>query len=253
VAVTQSGTGQNEIHLRQQDGSHNVKDTFIRPVKSFTARQVQDDGNPEPWPTALTLSLDFLEALRQHVVPFDQHAVAKLKNSSLAIGAYLWLAYRLKDASRTADYISREALKGQFGHEYRELREFRREMKKALEAALAVYPGAQVEFPRGRICLNQSPAPVPVRLKAVKALPLTPPPESGPQSSSPADTTVLGVGNFELDDAVIASLRFLAPGWDKYTLLARYKAFMADKDRPKNVQASFIGWVKVHTKGKPPA
>ena len=47
-------------------------------------------------------------------------------------------------------------------------------------------------------------------------------------------------------------MREVAPGWDKCFLAARYKEWMAGRERPKRPHAAFLGWVKKFTKGNPP-
>jgi plasmid replication initiation protein len=62
-----------------------------------------------------------------------------------------------------------------------------------------------------------------------------------------------GVRHVEMDEDLAARLREAAPGWDKYVLALRYQEFMADKETPRSVPASFLAWARKYTKGKPPA
>lgn len=61
-----------------------------------------------------------------------------------------------------------------------------------------------------------------------------------------------GVRHVEMDEDLAARLRDAAPGWDKYVLVQRYQDFMADKETPRNVPASFLAWARAYTKGKRP-
>jgi hypothetical protein len=45
----------------------------------------------------------------------------------------------------------------------------------------------------------------------------------------------------------------IAPGWDQYALIERYKAWVTDtREMPRYPQAAFLGWVSNYTKGKRP-
>jgi hypothetical protein len=45
----------------------------------------------------------------------------------------------------------------------------------------------------------------------------------------------------------------IAPGWDKYALAEKYKAWVTDKgEMPRFPDAAFLGWVRNYTKGKRP-
>jgi hypothetical protein len=69
-------------------------------------------------------------------------ALRQLRRSSMALDAYLWLAYRLHSL-RGPTRVSWRALKAQFGGGgYRELFAFRQQFREALELALSVYPDA---------------------------------------------------------------------------------------------------------------
>ncbi len=48
----------------------------------------------------------------------------------------------------------------------------------------------------------------------------------------------------------IERLYEIAPGWDKYMLEQLYCGWAADKDRARNEDARFLGWVKSYTKSK---
>jgi hypothetical protein len=44
-----------------------------------------------------------------------------------------------------------------------------------------------------------------------------------------------------------------APGWDTYALEARYKDWVATRDKPpRDPGRAFLGWVRKFTKGRPP-
>jgi hypothetical protein len=73
------------------------------------------------------LSETFYNQLRDPRVPLDEAALRQLRRSSMAVDAYLWLAYRLRGL-RGPTRVGWTALRQQF--------------REALEMALAVYPEA---------------------------------------------------------------------------------------------------------------
>ena len=80
----------------------------------------------------------------------------------MALDVYSWLAHRLhrvRGASGTR--LSWANLRSQFGQEYRDPKDFKREMVKALRAVCAVYPDARVEQVAGGLVLLPSRSPVP--------------------------------------------------------------------------------------------
>lgn len=121
-----------------------------------------NSAQPALWPGIVRLSERFYETLLEHAVPLDRRALGALQHSALALDVYTWLAIRLfKVTKRDGVKLSWENLKSQFGQEYVESRDFKREMRKALHSALIVYPSARVEMEPGGIRLRSSPPPVP--------------------------------------------------------------------------------------------
>ena len=60
------------------------------------------------------LSETFFNQLRQHAVPLDEAAIRHIRNSSMALDVYCWLAYRLHSLTSEKP-ITWTALAGQFG------------------------------------------------------------------------------------------------------------------------------------------
>jgi hypothetical protein len=207
---------------------------FLKPVRSVSGREGEDAA--DIWPSGLVLSKDFLAELDGRAVPLDYEALAKLKGSALALDAYAWLAYKLPNMAKADEYLSWESLKSQFGHEYRDVKEFAREMRGAISKALAVYPTAKAEFPRGRLRVFKAAPPVARKLHIVKAI-------AAPAS---ADDNGLGCDALEMDDKLIAAFNKAAGklprGFDRYAVLAAYKRHMTGKPRPKNMHNDCIYW-----------
>ena len=112
------------------------------------------------WVRHIKLSDVFFEHLMEHSVPLSEEAIAKLKQSSLALDLYVWLTYRLHALKKEVT-IPWHALAEHFGSEsgHRQLA-FR--LKEVLRDVIAVYPEADVE-PSGRgLLLRPSKPSVPV-------------------------------------------------------------------------------------------
>ena len=79
----------------------------------------------------------------------------------MGIGGGKHLSRRWRIGEPEGIRLSWGNLHEQFGGEYGERRDFKRTMKQALSAALAVYPAAKVDSETGGIRLRPSPPPVP--------------------------------------------------------------------------------------------
>lgn len=93
-----------------------------------------------------TVVLDevFYAAAREHPVPLLEAAVRHLRDRSMSLDIYVWLAYRLHVLERPTP-VTWAAVHGQFGGGFKEPRFFRRPFLEALEAAMAAYPDARVD------------------------------------------------------------------------------------------------------------
>lgn len=94
-----------------------------------------------------TVVLDevFYNAAKAHPVPLLEAAVRHLRDRSMSLDIYVWLAYRLHILDRPTP-MSWAAIHAQFGGGFKEPRFFRRPFLEALEAATAAYPDARVEL-----------------------------------------------------------------------------------------------------------
>jgi hypothetical protein len=132
-----------------------------KPIKKFEAWIREDDGQQSLWPGVLELSQDFFETLTQHAVPLDYRALAALKHSALALDIYTWLAHRLCRIDKPSGVmLSWENLRDQFGQEYINSKDFKREFREILRQVWTVYPDANVEEVIGGIHLWPSPPPI---------------------------------------------------------------------------------------------
>ena len=119
------------------------------------------------WPTTVTLSTPFFESLLESALPLDPYAIRSLQSSSMALDVYTWLAHRLwRIPSDKPCAVSWVALKSQFGTEYGETpngrKNFRQDFREALKSVRLVYKDAKVAETRdGRLELRGSKPPVP--------------------------------------------------------------------------------------------
>jgi hypothetical protein len=147
-------------------GNRTVK---AQPIEQFEAWLHGTGRQATLWPGILTLSQRFYETLGDLAVPMDPRALAALRHSALALDTYTWLAHRLHRVRQPGGTkLSWSNLRGQFGQEYGNPKDFKREMTKALRAVLAVYPDAHVEDVPGGVLLHPSPPPIPKALVTVR-------------------------------------------------------------------------------------
>jgi hypothetical protein len=129
-----------------------------KPIRKFEAWLHHDGSQRTLWPGVLELHTEFYETLASHAVPLDYRALSALKHSSLALDVYTWLAHRLYRISKPSGVmLSWQNLRDQFGQEYADSRDFKREFKNVLRQVSAVYPTARIEDVDGGIKLYESP------------------------------------------------------------------------------------------------
>lgn len=133
-----------------------------KPIKRFEAWLQQDEKQPTLWPGVLELSPEFYETLTEHAVPLDYRALSALKHSALALDIYTWLAHRLWRIARPqGNMLSWTNLREQFGQEYRNPKDFKKEFREVLKQVMLVYPSARIEECIGGLLLKPSPPPIP--------------------------------------------------------------------------------------------
>jgi len=229
------------MHLGYRTDARLVNVKFD-PIEQFEAWLQTGEDQIGMWPGVLTLSGPFFDTLREHAVPLDPGAIAQLQNSALALDTYTWLAHRLPRIKKAGGLtLTWQALKGQFGQEYRTEKDFKRELVAAVAKAVAVYPAARIEKVRGGLHLYPSAPPI-ERQRVVVTLPSPAPAAALPAPAAPRYIT---------EDA-LDQVRTIAPGWDRQWLMAKYKDWRAGKPEPLDPDKAFLGWVRKFTKGKPP-
>ena len=223
-----------------------AKQVEAKPIDRFQAWHTDEGGQQALWPGRILLTGKFFESLMDHAVPLDCEAIGQLQNSALALDVYSWLAHRLwRVKEGNGIELSWAALKAQFGQEYRDTKNFKREFTGALQKAANVYKEARIEAIPGGVKLL--PSPPPVKRPAVSLPALIPP---SPTASPPTAKKKIVISLEGLETA-----RRLAPRWDIHRLEAKFVAWAESLNEPLRLppDKAFIGWVKGITKGKPPS
>ncbi|MBT0571880.1 replication protein [Curvibacter sp. CHRR-16] len=135
-----------------------------QPVEQFDSWQINKGSNQKAlWPGVLVLSDSYFSELVANGVPLDNRALHALKGSALALDVYAWLAHRLHRIEGRPVILHWKSLREQFGQEYQGKdadKDFKKKFMPALNAALAVYPKAQVKQVPGGLMLLPSPPPI---------------------------------------------------------------------------------------------
>ena len=139
-----------------------------QPIEQFDAWLVNRSakGQASLWPGVLLLSQSYFNDLQNGAaVPLDNRALHALRGSALALDVYSWLAHRLHRISdKNPLCLSWQRIREQFGQEYADKRNFRKEFLSALHKVRAVYPTARVALISGRLMLLCSPPPISKKL-----------------------------------------------------------------------------------------
>jgi hypothetical protein len=121
----------------------------------------RDEGTTQESLFDDTVTLDdlFFQSLKKHPVPLSESSIRQLKDKSMALDIYVWLAYRLHALGQPTS-ISWTSLHAQFGAGFKLLRQFKPHFLDAFAAAAAAYPDAKLDAGEGGITLYPSRPPV---------------------------------------------------------------------------------------------
>lgn len=125
----------------------------------FFFREEPDDEQGALFEDVVTLDETFYAALRAHPVPLLESAIRALKEKSLSLDIYIWLAYRLHSL-KSPTTLSWAALTAQFGGGFRLPRQFKAYFIEALGAAMAAYPDAKIDVEAEGLRLHPSRPPI---------------------------------------------------------------------------------------------
>jgi len=124
---------------------------------------IGDGSQGALWEDRVVLDEIFFRALQDHPVPLQEAAIRELRDRSMSLDIYVWLAWRLQHLSKNTP-ISWSAVHQQFGSGYARLFHFKPGFTESLAAALAAYPDARVDLDDVGIVLHPSPPPVAPRI-----------------------------------------------------------------------------------------
>jgi hypothetical protein len=105
--------------------------------------------------SSLVLSSVLYESILERSAPLSTAAIRQLRKSPMDLDVYAWLAHRLFQLVRPS-IITWAQLSGQFGHDYGELRYFRRFFGDSLKRVMKVYPEANLKWSNTGITLLPS-------------------------------------------------------------------------------------------------
>lgn len=117
------------------------------------------DGQNTLWEDQVVLDPAFYKSLKEHPVPLQEAAIRQLRDRSMSLDVYVWLAWRLHTLPQ-ATPISWNAIYSQFGAGFEKLFHFKPRFTEALAAAVAAYPEAKVELGELGVTLYPSRPPV---------------------------------------------------------------------------------------------
>ena len=226
------------LGMATSDGAAQID---AKPIDAFQAWHTDEGGQHGLWSGRIRLTGKFFESLMDHAVPLDCAAIGELQNSAMALDAYSWLVHRLPRVKENSGItLSWEALQGQFGQEYRDRKNFKREFLGALQKASKVYKAARIEAVPGGLKLLPSPPAVKRAAVSVTAA-----------RTLPAAVSGAG-GKIVISAEAIEKARELAPGWDLQWLIEKFMAWADSLGAPLKLppDKAFLGWVKSFTKGK---
>ena len=128
-------------------------------VRSGFFLQDEDNRQSALFDDVVVLDEAFFKALQDHPVPLLESAIRQIKEKSMALDLYVWLAYRLHSLGRPTS-INWISLHNQFGSGFQRVRQFKPQFLDALSAATAAYPDAEVDVSEAGITLHPSRPPV---------------------------------------------------------------------------------------------
>lgn len=98
-------------------------------------------------PSFIKLSDKFFQMVMDHAVPLDIDAIKAVRNSSLGLDLYGWLAYRANGAKETGEPVKVpwKALETQLGCDYARHRDFKLKALKQLEKLKHAFPAMELE------------------------------------------------------------------------------------------------------------
>ena len=130
-----------------------------RIVTSGLRFNARTDEQGTLWEDRVTLDELFFRAIQEHPVPLQEAAIRELRERSMSLDIYVWLAWRLHSLTKPTP-ISWGAIFAQFGAGYTKVSHFKPRFMEALAAAIAAYPQARVDISEAGVSLHPSRPPI---------------------------------------------------------------------------------------------
>ena len=105
------------------------------------------------WNSYIKLNTDFFNEIIRSAVPIDFRILKVFRNTPLGLDLCLFLSWRVFGLDKPV-HISWQALKNQLGGQYSDTHVFSRDCRKHIKNILALWPGLNLEFLQGKICLK---------------------------------------------------------------------------------------------------
>jgi hypothetical protein len=214
--------------------THNEAVTVsAKPIKEFRAWIGNNERQHSLWPGELTLSTDYFDSLLAHAVPLDPRALGALSHSALALDIYAFLSRRLHELERSVK-VPFVSFKEQFGQEYANYQNFKKEFLSAMKQVMAVYPDANIKQVTGGLVLNPSHPPV-------KSIPQG---RTSTREEVKPVAPVTATMPIQLTEQSREKFKTLCPGLDMYACQTDFDIWLQGKAQPKDYQKAFIGFAK---------
>ena len=137
--------------------TENVRNLVVAEESAFHWAKNPDQA--DLWDSSITLSDAFYQEIIEHPVPLDIEVLKALRRSPLALDIYSWLTYRSSYQKGRSKPITWESLQEQFGSQYQNnaqgRRDFKKNFKKHLSNVCKFYEGANVEVVDNGLVINK--------------------------------------------------------------------------------------------------
>lgn len=145
----------------QADEEHSLNARFAL-VKKYDLWFPKDEKQKVLWTSRIQLTDDYFNELEKHAVPLDERALGALKNSSMGLDIYCWLAQRLHRIPHgKKQFVSWQNLKDQFGAGYGSMRKFKQVFRHTLGIVHTQYLTARIQEDTNKgFYLENSPSPI---------------------------------------------------------------------------------------------
>ena len=144
------------MELSAWDGSRS-KTIDTKPFESIELWLPTSLNERMLWPTTVTFSPTFFEALKRRAIPLDVRVLRAFAGSARKLDLYMWASYRLHSLSAPLS-ISWEALQAQFGEGFSRTRDFKSQLADDLRAMAEVFPDMPVTLSEAGLTIRPADA-----------------------------------------------------------------------------------------------